>query len=370
MRDGVVAFAGAQLPGPEFEHVGAGRSDEQRRRSAPRPLPQRARGRRGDDGGVRRTSQVHQIGNRCAECRGDLAQRPNRGIRRAALDLHEHPFADVGPGRQLIERKAALASSRLDVPRDGLDDIRLLRDACFLRQYIDRCGHYVVSNPIMTPEVNAAVWALRPDYVALSIVVRGGRNEARAAHMRTVSANLPRPAWAEPHLASWREAYKAFGAKPQRTPCAAEALWRRLQRDGTLGSINAIVDLYNAVSVRYAVPVGGEDLSAYVGAPRLVRAVGDEPFETTREGQPAIELVEPGEVVWRDDRGVTCRRWNWRQTTRTHVGVASTDLWFVLERLEPMPIDALLEAGESIVQGVRNLATHAEITTRLIREGD
>src|SRR5215475_578771 len=62
MRDGIVAFAGAQLPGPEFEHVGAGRSDEQRRRSAPRPLPQRARGRRGDEGGVGWTSQVHQIG--------------------------------------------------------------------------------------------------------------------------------------------------------------------------------------------------------------------------------------------------------------------------------------------------------------------
>jgi DNA/RNA-binding domain of Phe-tRNA-synthetase-like protein len=139
----------------------------------------------------------------------------------------------------------------------------------------------------MTPEVNAAVWALRPDYVALSIVVRGGRNEASAVHSGTVSANMPRPAWAEPHLASWREAYKAFGAKPQRTPCSAEALWRRLQRDGTLVSINALVDLYNAISVTYAVPVGGEDLSAYVGAPRLVRAAGNEPFETTREGQSA-----------------------------------------------------------------------------------
>jgi len=220
----------------------------------------------------------------------------------------------------------------------------------------------------MTPEVNAAVWALRPDYVALSIVVRGGRNEASATQSSTVSADMPRPAWAEAHLAAWREAYRAFGAKPQRTPCSAEALWRRLERDGTLTSINAIVDLYNAVSVTYAMPVGGEDLSAYVGAPRLVRAAGTEPFETTREGQPAIEVVEPGEVVWRDDKGVTCRRWNWRQTPRTRIGVTTTDLWFVLERLEPMPIEALLKAGESLIEGVRKLATHAEISTTLIRE--
>ncbi len=222
----------------------------------------------------------------------------------------------------------------------------------------------------MTPEVNAAVWALRPDYVAVSIVARGCRNEASSAPARIVSVDAPRPAWAEAHLASWREAYKAFGAKPQRTPCSAEALWRRLQRDGPLASINAIVDLYNAVSVTYAVPVGGEDLSAYAGPPRLVRAVGNESFETTRDGQSALEMVEAGEVVWRDDEGVTCRRWNWRQTPRTRITVATTDIWFVLERLEPMPIEALLQAGESIAEGVRSLAPHAQISQRLIRKSD
>ena len=159
-------------------------------------------------------------------------------------------------------------------------------------------------------------------------------------------------------MASWREAYKAFGAKPQRRPFSAEALWRRLQRDGTLASINAIVDLYNAVSVTYTVPVGGEDLSAYAGPPRLVRAVGNESFETTCDGQSALEMVEAGEVVWRDDEGVICRRRNWRQTPRTRISVATTDIWFVLERLAPMPIEVLLQAGESIAEGVRSLAPH------------
>src|SRR5262245_24699003 len=222
----------------------------------------------------------------------------------------------------------------------------------------------------MTPDVNAAVWALRPDYVALSIVARGCRNEVGSGHSRSVSADTPRRPWTEAHLASWRDAYKAFGAQPKRTPCSAEALWRRLQREGALPSINAIVDLYNAVSVEYALPVGGEDLAAYVGAPRLVRASGDESFETTRDGEAVIEIVNAGEVVWRDDRGVTCRRWNWRQTPRTRIDVSTTDIWFVLERLEPMPIEALLEAGDSIIAGVRDLAPTAEIATTLIRALD
>ena len=218
----------------------------------------------------------------------------------------------------------------------------------------------------MTPEVNDAIWVLRPDFVALSIVVHGGRNDVCGSTPTRMSSATSRPVWADDHLASWRTAYKAFGAKPQRTPCSAEALWRRIERDGALVPINAIVDLYNEVSVRYAIPVGGEDLSAYVGTPRLVRASGGEPFDTLRDGQAAVEPVDPGEVVWRDDRGVTCRRWNWRQTPRTRLDVTTTEMWFVLERLDPMPLAALMDAGEMIVSGLRRLAPAAAVTTELI----
>jgi DNA/RNA-binding domain of Phe-tRNA-synthetase-like protein len=218
----------------------------------------------------------------------------------------------------------------------------------------------------MTPEVNDAIWALRPDFVALSIVVHGGRNEVSGSHAAPPIRGMRRPLWADDHLAAWREAYTAFGAKPQRTPCSAEALWRRVARDGALAPINAVVDLYNEVSVRYSVPVGGEDLSSYVGRPRLVRASGGEPFETLRDGQPAVELVEPGEVVWRDEKGVTCRRWNWRQTPRTRLEVTTTDMWFVLERLHPMPLAGLMDAGEMLESGLRRLAPAAAVTTELI----
>src|SRR5215471_16745177 len=116
---------------------------------------------------------------------------------------------------------------------------------------------------------------------------------------------------------------------------------RRLERSRELPPVNAVVDMYNLLSLRYTVPVGGENLSAYVGSPRLVQAVGDERFETVRNGQPAVESAEAGEVVWRDDVGVTCRRWNWRQSIRTRLEVDTTDMWFVLERLEPMPLASL-----------------------------
>lgn len=130
---------------------------------------------------------------------------------------------------------------------------------------------------------------------------------------------------------------------------------KRRDRDGRVPETNAVVDLYNAISLRCAVPVGGEDASAYEGPPQLVRAIGDETFDTMADGQPKLEAVDKGEVVWRDRRGVTCRRWNWRQGTRTRITKSSTSLWFVLERLEPMPVDALLNAGRNLVEGLETM---------------
>ncbi|MFC5000371.1 B3/4 domain-containing protein [Dactylosporangium cerinum] len=134
-------------------------------------------------------------------------------------------------------------------------------------------------------------------------------------------------------LEAWRDVYRAFGAKPQRTPCSAEALRKRAAR-GDVPVVDRLVDAYNAVSIRFAVPIGGEDRLLLTGTERLVRAVGDEPFDTVKEGAPVVETPEPGEVIWRDDLGVTCRRWNWRQGRRTAITAATTSAVFLLEGLD------------------------------------
>ena len=217
-------------------------------------------------------------------------------------------------------------------------------------------GGHMEFKPAIAPEI----FGLRPDFRALSIVAENARNAASDQHsvaqLAAASADLNAASWAEEHLNAWREAYRAFGAKPQRTPCSAEALRKRCERDGGLPPANAVVDLYNALSLRYAVPIGGEDAAAYKGAPRLLRATGTETFDTVSEGAPKLETVDAGEVVWRDEDGVTCRRWNWRQGSRTRITEASTSLWFVLERLDPMPLHALLDAGNELVDGLRRLS--------------
>ena len=170
------------------------------------------------------------------------------------------------------------------------------------------------------------MFALRPDYRAMLLAVDGlvpGPGDQasdallQAAETAAAKALRDRPVEQLPHVAAWREAYRAFGAKPQRTRNSLEALLRRAASG--LPRVNRLTDCYNAVSVLHQIPLGGEDLTRYAGPPRLIRATGDEPFDTVADGVAVTEHPDPGEVVWCDDAGVTCRRWNWRQARRTQL---------------------------------------------------
>jgi DNA/RNA-binding domain of Phe-tRNA-synthetase-like protein len=219
------------------------------------------------------------------------------------------------------------------------------------------------------PIIDAEIFTLRPDFMALSIHVSGARNGPSDATSEALLAeavlSLDAFPWAEAHLDAWRDAYRAFGAKPTKTPCSAEALRKRAVKDGAMRPHNAVVDLYNAVSLHFAIPVGGEDATTYSGQPRLCLATGNEPFHTMAEGQPVIDTPEVGEVIWRDDQGATCRRWNWRQGPRTQITEASQDMWFVLERLSPMPVEALMDAGRMLMGGLQRIAPELTLSVQI-----
>jgi DNA/RNA-binding domain of Phe-tRNA-synthetase-like protein len=168
-------------------------------------------------------------------------------------------------------------------------------------------------------------------------------------------------------VAAWREAYRAFGAKPQRTRNSLEALLRRAPSG--LPRVNRLTDCYNAVSVLHQIPLGGEDLSCYAGAPRLARAIGTEPFDTTADGIAVIEHPDPGEVVWCDDAGVTCRRWNWRQARRTRLRDDTTTALFILDALDPVPDEALHAAADDLIARLARFGPGIQATRHLLAAG-
>ena len=133
--------------------------------------------------------------------------------------------------------------------------------------------------------IEPAVLELRPDYRVQLLVVdglspnlgsRGGDDAAddliRAAQDHAQALLAESTVDQLPHIAAWREAYRAFGAKPQRTRNSLEALTRRA--DKGLPRVNALTDIYNAISVLHQIPLGGEDFALYAGPARLVRATG------------------------------------------------------------------------------------------------
>ena len=226
---------------------------------------------------------------------------------------------------------------------------------------------------LMGSQVASEVWDLRPDYRAMILAVDGiepgpgdevseallqaAEASARAALAQTAVEDLP-------HVAAWREAYRAFGAKPQRTRNSLEALLRRAESG--LPRVNRLTDIYNAISVSHQLPLGGEDLSRYAGPPRLVRATGSEPFDTTADGADVIEHPEPGEVVWCDDAGVTCRRWNWRQARRTQLHDGTTSALFIIDVLDPVTDDEVMAAADELVGHLRRLGPGVQVAQRML----
>ena len=172
----------------------------------------------------------------------------------------------------------------------------------------------------VSPEVSAA-W---PDYRVAVVIAEGvcnGPSDAASERLLEDAESAARELGLEraaddPRIAAWRKTFSEFGSKPSRYPSSAESLLARVLKGEELPRINALVDTYNAVSLRHLIPVGGEDLDELAGDLRLVR--------------------EPdGEVVWRDDEGVTCRRWNWRQEPRTRLTEATRNAFFVFDLLPP-----------------------------------
>lgn len=219
--------------------------------------------------------------------------------------------------------------------------------------------------------VDDAVFALRPDYRALLVAADGitpGPSDAASEALLREAEDDARAALVGglveevPHVAAWRAAYRAFGAKPQRTRNSLEALLRRV--DAGLPRVNRLTDLYNAMSVRHRIPLGGEDLTRYDGPPRLLRASGTEPFVTASGGTELVEQPDPGEVVWCDAAGVTCRRWNWRQARRTQLTDETVAALFILDALDPMTDDALEAAAADLIDRLRRLGPDVRVVSR------
>lgn len=176
------------------------------------------------------------------------------------------------------------------------------------------------------------------------------------------------PVIEHPHIATWREAYRKFGAKPKDYPSSIENLSRRVLNGAALGHINNLVSIYNTVSLRHILPVGGEDLDKIEGDVLLTRAGADEPAVYLL-GEKEPRAPHPGEILYKDDIGAVCRRWNWKEADRTKLTEETKHAFLVIEALPPVS-RAAVEAAIGELAGLVKTYCGGTVTTTILDQNN
>jgi DNA/RNA-binding domain of Phe-tRNA-synthetase-like protein len=171
--------------------------------------------------------------------------------------------------------------------------------------------------------IHAAGVSNGPSPAGLLADYRAEQQAARARLAGTPIADLP-------SIAAWRRAFSRFGAKPTQYRNAAEALLRRLAKQGDIPSLSTLVDIGNLVSIRYALPVAVFDRARVAGTLTVRLATGAEQFSDL--GSSGSVSPEPGEVIFSDeDNVVAARRWCWRQSAQSATGAGTAEALIVTE---------------------------------------
>jgi DNA/RNA-binding domain of Phe-tRNA-synthetase-like protein len=138
-----------------------------------------------------------------------------------------------------------------------------------------------------------------------------------------------------PRIKPWRTAFSKLGISGSKFPSSIESMARRILKGDPFPKINPLVDLYNSVSLRFLVPMGGHDLDTLEGNIHLRFTEGWEPF-TPMGGGETITMPK-GELVYRDDREVLTRNWVWRQCEKDKTTEKTKNIF--------IPMDVLGEVG-------------------------
>jgi len=221
---------------------------------------------------------------------------------------------------------------------------------------------------------SANLFVKYPNTVGGVIIAHGLRNGETPAPLRIAyeaeqQATLDRigskPLSEIESLAAWRRVFSSFGVDPTQYRNAAEALLRRLTKQGNIPSINTLVDLGNMVSIRYALPVAIMD-SAQVVDPLTVRlADGSERFTTL--GQDVVEHPDIGEVIFADAEGsVYARRWCWRQSAKSAAQVTTTQAIITIEAHHPTGREAVQAAVNDLLDLLRTYSGAVTLTSAIL----
>ena len=196
----------------------------------------------------------------------------------------------------------------------------------------------------------------------------GGQTSTAADRFATIAKSRLATVTAEselPEIQAWRRAFAALGLKPTQYRCASESLLRRFRKEGSLPALHPLVDLCNAISMAYAIPVAVLDAAQITGSLEVRYATGDEEYLTFAGD---TEHPAPGEVIFADQAGQAhARRWTNRQSGRSAVRATTSTALIVAEALHasaPQDVPDLIATLAAELQTRQTLQTLQTLQTR------
>lgn len=193
------------------------------------------------------------------------------------------------------------------------------------------------------------IWREYPALVPGVVVAEGIHPNAPVAPRVAALTNVARERLAEgsetqfPEIQAWRRTFAKMGLKPTQYRCASESLLRRLRKDGALPPIHPLIDLCNAISLAFAIPVAVFDAARIAEGVEVRHASGSERY-VAFSGE--TEHPEAGEVIFADAAGQAhARRWTNRQSGSSAVRDTTTDVLIVAEAMHdsaPADIERLV----------------------------
>lgn len=173
-----------------------------------------------------------------------------------------------------------------------------------------------------------------------ALLARANTLAERHLESPTLSENAP--------IRVWRQAYQQFKTK-RGARCSIENLLKRVLKGNPVGPISPSVDLYNAMSLKYALPFGGEDIDAFAGDLRLAVTQGGDAFLPLGEGAENDPTL-PGELAYLDDEGAVCRCWNWRDGVRTALTDTTRNAFLIVECVDPDRVEDCRAATDELAE--------------------
>ena len=228
--------------------------------------------------------------------------------------------------------------------------------------------------------IEKPVWDLFPELSVGIVVAKGVDNsDAKEEELKAELAAALEAAneEAKKHLTSdvisenevvavWRKAYQQFKTK-KGVRCSIEALLKRASKGNAVSNINPLVDIYNVISLKYALPCGGEDMDKFVGDLRLTQTV-DGGDEFLALGDAENDNTLPGEVCYLDDAGAVCRCFNWRDGIRTMLTENTTNAFLIIECVDPNRKDVMETAIADLAEQIQTKLGGNVATSVLTKE--